>query len=301
MKFIDEATIEVIAGDGGQGCARVCAARSSSRSAARTAATAASGGSVFAVADRNLNTLIDYRYARSHQARNGETGRGSDQFGAPRTTSRCACRSAPSCSDLETGEIIADLIEPDVPVLLAKGGEGGFGNLHFKTSHQPARRARRRRASPASSRKLKLELQVLADVGPARHAQRRQVDAHLGRCRTRGRRSPTTRSRRSHPNLGVVRVGPSKSFVIADIPGLIEGAAEGAGLGPPVPAPPAAHAPAAARRRPGAVRRGRRPGGRGQGHRQGTEEVRRGAVREAALAGAEQAGHGAGGRARTRA
>jgi GTP-binding protein len=187
------------------------------------------GGSVWAVGDPNLNTLIDFRYARRHEARNGEHGRGSDQYGAAATTSCCACRWARSSPTLDAGSVIAELLVPGEKVLLAKGGDGGFGNLHFKSS---TNRAPRQKTSgwPGEASKLKLELRVLADVGllGMPNAGKSTLIAAISNARPKIADYPFTTL---HPNLGVVRVAPEQSFVVADVPGLIEGAAEGAGLG----------------------------------------------------------------------
>jgi GTP-binding protein len=181
------------------------------------------------VADRNLNTLIDYRYARRHEARNGEAGRGADCFGAAAADVVLRMPVGTIITDAETGRVMAELIEPDVPVLLAKGGDGGFGNLHYKTSTNRAPR-QHTPGWPGERFKLKLELRVLADVGllGMPNAGKSTLITGVSNARPKIADYPFTTL---HPNLGVVRVGPEKSFVIADIPGLIEGASEGAGLG----------------------------------------------------------------------
>jgi len=187
------------------------------------------GGSVWAVADRNLNTLIDYRYARRHEARNGEPGRGSDQFGAAGDDIVLRMPVGTIVTDLDRGEVIAELLTDGQRVLLAKGGDGGFGNLHYKSSTNRAPR-QSTPGWPGEARKLKLELRVLADVGllGMPNAGKSTLIAAVSNARPKIADYPFTTL---HPNLGVVRVGPEQSFVVADIPGLIEGAAEGAGLG----------------------------------------------------------------------
>ena len=187
------------------------------------------GGSVWAVGDPNLNTLIDFRYARRHEARNGEQGRGSDQFGAAAEDIVLRMPMGTIITDLETGEVIAELLVPGEKVLLAKGGDGGFGNLHFKSSTNRAPR-QKTPGWPGEARKLKLELRVLADVGllGMPNAGKSTLIAAISNARPKIADYPFTTL---HPNLGVVRVAPEQSFVVADIPGLIEGAAEGAGLG----------------------------------------------------------------------
>ncbi len=228
MKFVDEATIDIAAGNGGAGCASFRREKFIPFGGP-DGGDGGRGGSVYAVADRNLNTLIDYRYARRHEARNGEAGRGSDQFGAAAEDIILRMPVGTIVRDLETDEVIAELLEPDVPVLLAKGGDGGFGNLHFKTSTNRAPR-QKTPGWPGEVKKVKLELRVLADVGllGQPNAGKSTLIAAVSNARPKIADYPFTTL---YPNLGVVRVGPEKSFVIADIPGLIEGAAEGAGLG----------------------------------------------------------------------
>lgn len=228
MKFVDEATIDIAAGNGGAGCASFRREKFIPFGGP-DGGDGGRGGSVYAVADRNLNTLIDYRYARRHEARNGEAGRGSDQFGAAADDITLRVPVGTIVRDLETDEVIAELLDPDVPVLLAKGGDGGFGNLHFKTSTNRAPR-QKTPGWPGEAKKIKMELRVLADVGllGQPNAGKSTLIAAVSNARPKIADYPFTTL---YPNLGVVRVGPEKSFVIADIPGLIEGAAEGAGLG----------------------------------------------------------------------
>jgi GTPase len=228
MKFVDEATIDVSAGNGGAGCASFRREKFIPFGGP-DGGDGGRGGSVLAVADRNLNTLIDYRYARRHEAKNGEQGRGADQFGAagPDITLRVPVGTI--FSDAETGERLAELLEPGIPVLICKGGDGGFGNLHFKSSTNRAPR-QKTPGWPGEKRRLKLELRVLADVGllGLPNAGKSTLVTAVSNARPKIADYPFTTL---HPNLGVVRVGPEKSFVIADLPGLIEGASEGAGLG----------------------------------------------------------------------
>ncbi|MBI5268932.1 MAG: GTPase ObgE [Burkholderiales bacterium] len=228
MKFVDEATIDIAAGHGGAGCASFRREKFIPFGGP-DGGDGGRGGSVWAVADRNLNTLIDYRYARRHEAKNGEAGRGSDCFGAagPDITLRMPVGTI--ITDVDTGRVLAELIEPDVPVLIAKGGDGGFGNLHFKSSTNRAPR-QKTPGWPGEAFKVKLELRVLADVGllGMPNAGKSTLITAVSNARPKIADYPFTTL---HPNLGVVRVGPEKSFVVADIPGLIEGASEGAGLG----------------------------------------------------------------------
>jgi GTP-binding protein len=228
MKFFDEATIDIAAGDGGSGCVSFRREKFIPFGGPN-GGDGGRGGSVYAVADRNINTLIDYRYARRHIAKNGEQGRGSDQFGAAAEDIVLRMPMGTIISDAETGAVIVELLEHGVPVLLAKGGHGGFGNLHFKTSTNRSPR-QRTPGWPGQAMKLKLELRVLADVGllGMPNAGKSTLIAAISNARPKIADYPFTTL---HPNLGVVRVGPERSFVVADIPGLIEGASEGAGLG----------------------------------------------------------------------
>jgi GTP-binding protein len=228
MKFVDEALIDVVAGHGGAGCVSFRREKFIPFGGPN-GGDGGRGGSVWAVADRNINTLIDYRYARRHEARNGEAGRGSDQFGAAADDIILRMPVGTIVSDAETGEVLTELLEHGVPVLLAKGGDGGFGNLHFKSSTNRAPR-QKTPGWPGEAKKLKLELRVLADVGllGMPNAGKSTLIAAISNARPKIADYPFTTL---HPNLGVVRVGPERSFVVADVPGLIEGASEGAGLG----------------------------------------------------------------------
>ena len=228
MKFVDEATIEVAAGNGGAGCASFRREKFIPFGGP-DGGDGGRGGSIRAVADRNLNTLIDYRYARKHVARNGEGGRGSDQYGAAGDDVLLRMPVGTIVTDLDTGEVVAELIDPEKPVMLCKGGDGGFGNLHFKSSTNRAPR-QKTPGWPGEQKRLKLELRVMADVGllGMPNAGKSTLIAAVSNARPKIADYPFTTL---HPNLGVVRVAPEQSFVVADIPGLIEGAAEGAGLG----------------------------------------------------------------------
>lgn len=228
MKFVDEATIDVVAGNGGSGCASFRREKFIPFGGP-DGGDGGRGGSVYAVGDRNLNTLIDFRYARRHEARNGEAGRGSDQFGAAGADVVLRMPVGTIISDAETGAVLAELLVPGEPVLLAKGGDGGFGNLHYKSSTNRAPR-QKTPGWPGEQKKLRLELRVLADVGllGMPNAGKSTFIRAVSSARPKVADYPFTTLA---PNLGVVRVDDSRSFVIADIPGLIEGAADGAGLG----------------------------------------------------------------------
>ena len=228
MKFIDEVTIEVHAGKGGDGSASFRREKFVPRGGP-DGGDGGRGGSIFAVADRNINTLVDYRFERIHRARNGEAGRGSDCNGKSATDIVLRVPVGTVVSDLDSNEVIADLAMHEQQALLAKGGDGGRGNLNFKSSTNRAPR-QFTRGMPGESRKLKLELKVLADVGllGMPNAGKSTFIRAVSAAKPKVADYPFTTL---HPNLGVVRVDDNRSFVIADIPGLIEGAAEGAGLG----------------------------------------------------------------------
>jgi GTPase len=228
MKFIDEATIEVHAGSGGDGSASFRREKFVPRGGP-DGGDGGRGGSIIARADRNINTLIDYRFARIHRARNGEPGRGSDCNGKSAEDVVLRVPVGTVVSDLDGGALIADLAVHDQCATLAQGGGGGRGNLNFKSSTNRAPR-QFTRGAPGETRKLKLELKVLADVGllGMPNAGKSTLIRAVSAARPKVADYPFTTL---HPNLGVVRVDYNRSFVIADIPGLIEGAAEGAGLG----------------------------------------------------------------------
>lgn len=228
MKFIDEAKIEVVAGNGGNGVASFC--REKFRPfGGPDGGDGGRGGSIYAIADRNINTLVDYRYAKLHRAKNGENGRGSDCYGKGAEDVYLRMPVGTLVLDQNDGAIIADLTEHGQVALLAKGGEGGWGNIHFKTSTNRAPR-QKTDGKEGERRDLKLELKVLADVGllGMPNAGKSTFIAAVSNARPKVADYPFTTL---HPNLGVVRVSHEKSFVVADIPGLIEGAADGAGLG----------------------------------------------------------------------
>lgn len=228
MKFVDEATIDVAAGNGGAGCASFRREKFIPFGGPN-GGDGGRGGSIYATSDVNLNTLIDYRYARRHAARNGEAGRGSDQYGAAGGDIVLRMPVGTILRDADTGETVAELLVPGEKLLICKGGDGGFGNLHFKTATNRAPR-QKTPGWPGEQKKLKMELRVLADVGllGMPNAGKSTLIAAISNARPKIADYPFTTL---HPNLGVVRVGPEQSFVVADIPGLIEGAAEGAGLG----------------------------------------------------------------------
>jgi GTPase len=228
MKFIDEARIEVIAGDGGNGVASFC--REKFRPfGGPDGGDGGKGGSIIAVADRNINTLVDFRFSKLHKAKDGENGRGADCYGKGADDIYLRMPVGTLISDRNTDEVIADMVEHGQEVVLVKGGEGGWGNIHFKSSTNRAPR-QRSDGKEGERRELKLELKVLADVGllGLPNAGKSTFITAVSNARPKIADYPFTTL---HPNLGMVRVSHEKSFVIADIPGLIEGAADGAGLG----------------------------------------------------------------------
>lgn len=228
MKFVDEATIEVIAGKGGNGASSFRREKFIPKGGP-DGGDGGRGGSVIAVADRNINTLVDYRFARKHVARNGENGRGSDQYGAGADDVTLRMPVGTVIYDADTNEQLFDLDKHGESVVLAKGGDGGLGNIHFKSSINRAPR-QFTPGKEGEQRRLRLELKVLADVGllGMPNAGKSTLITKISNAKPKVADYPFTTL---HPNLGVVRTSPSKSFVVADIPGLIEGAAEGAGLG----------------------------------------------------------------------
>ncbi|MGE5640510.1 MAG: Obg family GTPase CgtA [Clostridia bacterium] len=227
MKFIDEAKIEVHAGKGGDGSASFRRERSEPRGGPN-GGDGGKGGSVWARADRNINTLIDYRFAVIHRAENGVNGMGADCYGRAGEDIELRMPVGTVIRDAETGEVVADLARDGERSLLARGGKGGLGNVHFKSSVNRAPR-QFTRGEPGESRTFSLELRVLADVGllGLPNAGKSTFIRAVSSARPKVADYPFTTL---EPSLGVVRVGET-SFVVADIPGLIEGAAEGAGLG----------------------------------------------------------------------
>jgi len=227
MKFFDEAKIEVIAGKGGDGSASFRREKSVPRGGP-DGGDGGRGGSIIVVADSNLNTLIDYRYTRIFKARDGENGRGRDQYGKGADDIVLRVPVGTVVTDADSGEYVADLATHGARAVLAQGGKGGLGNIHFKSSINRAPR-QFTKGEAGESRNLALELRVLADVGllGLPNAGKSSLIRAVSSARPKVADYPFTTL---NPSLGVVRVG-EMSFVIADIPGLIEGASEGAGLG----------------------------------------------------------------------
>jgi GTP-binding protein len=228
MKFIDEARIEVVAGKGGNGAVSFRREKFIPFGGP-DGGDGGRGGSIWAVADRNINTLIEFRYSRLFRAQHGEGGRGSDCYGKGGEDLTLRVPVGTVVRDEDSGEVLADLAQDGQRALLAKGGKGGLGNLHFKSSTNRAPR-QSTPGEPGEEHRLLLELRVLADVGllGMPNAGKSTFIRAVSAAKPKVADYPFTTL---HPNLGVVRVDMDRSFVLADIPGLIEGAAEGHGLG----------------------------------------------------------------------
>ena len=228
MKFIDEAKILVMAGKGGDGSASFRREKSIPFGGPN-GGDGGRGASIFVEADCNLNTLVEYRYTRQFKAKNGENGGGRDCYGKAGEDILLRVPVGTIISNLETGEAIADLDAHGKRTLIARGGVGGLGNIHFKSSTNRAPK-QYTLGEPGEEFELKMELKVLADVGMLGqpNAGKSTYIRSVSAARPKVADYPFTTL---HPNLGVVRVDDNRSFVVADIPGLIEGAADGAGLG----------------------------------------------------------------------
>ena len=228
MKFVDEATIRVQAGNGGHGCLSFRREKYVARGGP-DGGDGGNGGSVYLVADASLNTLADFRVARKFKAEVGQGGAGRNMTGKSGDDLEVMVPQGTVVHDVDTGELICDLTEDGQRQMVAEGGRGGQGNTRFKSS---VNRAPRKTTSgtPGEARHLRLELKVLADVGllGMPNAGKSTLITAMSAAKPRIADYPFTTL---HPNLGVVRVGRLQSFVMADIPGLIEGASEGAGLG----------------------------------------------------------------------
>lgn len=228
MKFFDEALISVIAGNGGNGAVSFRREKYVPRGGP-DGGDGGRGGSIILEADRNLNTLIDYRYTRIFRAEHGQGGRGADCFGRGGEDLILKVPVGTVVTNAATGTVLADLNSDGASAIIARGGNGGLGNLRFKSSTNRAPR-QATPGEPGEALELRLELRILADVGllGMPNAGKSTFIRTISAARPKVADYPFTTLQ---PNLGVVRVAGSKSFVVADIPGLIEGAAEGAGLG----------------------------------------------------------------------
>jgi GTP-binding protein len=228
MKFIDEVKIRVIAGDGGRGCVSFRREKFVPRGGPN-GGNGGKGGDVIALADPQLTTLLDLRYQKQYKAGRGEHGLGKDQHGRAGEDRVIKVPVGTLIRDAETGELIGDLREAEEQVIVAAGGRGGKGNAHFVSSTNRSPRFAQP-GEPGEEKELEVELRLLADVGiiGMPNAGKSTLIAAISAVRPKIADYPFTTL---VPNLGVVGYGEGKSFVVADIPGLIEGAHEGHGLG----------------------------------------------------------------------
>lgn len=228
MKFVDEATIRVVAGDGGSGCVSFRREKYIPKGGP-DGGDGGDGGSVFLVADENLNTLVDFRTIRRYQAERGQNGMGKNCTGAKGEDLYVPVPVGTIATDLDEERVVGDLTASGDVLLVAQGGFHGLGNTRFKSSTNRAPR-QHTLGSQGQARNLHLELKVLADVGllGLPNAGKSTFISQISAAKPKVADYPFTTLQ---PNLGVVRVSASRSFVVADIPGVIEGAAEGAGLG----------------------------------------------------------------------
>jgi len=228
MKFVDEAEITVFAGNGGNGCISFRREKFIPLGGP-DGGDGGDGGSVWLVADENLNTLIDFRHERQFRAQRGQNGMGREMYGKAGEDVEIRVPVGTEVNNVATDEIIGELVEHGARLLVARGGKGGMGNVHFKSSLNRAPR-KATPGTPGEERDLRLEMRLLADVGLLGfpNAGKSTFIRAVSSATPKVADYPFTTL---HPNLGVVRVEAYRSFVIADIPGIIEGAAEGAGLG----------------------------------------------------------------------
>lgn len=228
MKFVDEATIKVQAGNGGNGCLSFRREKFVPRGGP-DGGDGGDGGSIYLEANSDLNTLIDFRFQRSYKAQNGQSGMGSNCSGKRGEDLVIPVPVGTMVFDADSEELLGDINQPGERLLVAQGGFHGLGNTRYKSSINRAPR-QTSPGTPGETRNLRLELRVLADVGllGLPNAGKSTLIRAVSSAKPKVADYPFTTL---HPGLGVVSVGPHKSFVMADIPGLIEGAASGAGLG----------------------------------------------------------------------
>jgi GTP-binding protein len=228
MKFVDEATIRVQAGNGGHGCLSFRREKFVERGGP-DGGDGGHGGCVYLVADESINTLVDFRVARTFRAESGQGGAGRNKTGRSGEDLEIHVPRGTVVHDIDTSELLGDLTDTEHPIKVVEGGLRGQGNARFKSSTNRAPR-KITQGTPGESRHLALELKILADVGLVGmpNAGKSTLIRSMSAAKPKVADYPFTTL---HPNLGVVAVGPLQSFVMADVPGLIEGAAEGAGLG----------------------------------------------------------------------
>ena len=228
MKFVDEATISVQAGNGGHGCLSFRREKFIEKGGP-DGGDGGHGGNVFLVANEAINTLADFRVARKFKAENGQPGAGRNKTGKSGEDLEVIVPCGTVVHEIDTDELLGDLTETGQRMMVAEAGRAGLGNTRFKSSINRAPR-KTTQGTPGEKRHLRLELMLLADVGLVGlpNAGKSTLIRAMSAARPKVADYPFTTL---HPNLGVVSVGPLQSFVMADVPGLIEGAAEGAGLG----------------------------------------------------------------------
>ena len=228
MRFVDEVLIDVTAGNGGRGCLSFRREKFAPMGGP-DGGDGGDGGSVYVKADNNLNTLLDYRYKRKFEAQNGQPGSGSDCTGRSGEDLFLTVPIGTMVYDQASGDLIGEVVTDQQTLLIAKGGWHGLGNARFKSSTNRAPR-QTTPGTPGENRQIRLELKLLADVGllGLPNAGKSSLIRAVSAATPKVADYPFTTL---YPNLGVVSLGPGRSFVMADIPGVIEGAAEGAGLG----------------------------------------------------------------------
>lgn len=228
MKFIDEATIRVFAGDGGNGIASFRREKYEPMGGPN-GGDGGRGGSIHVESDENINTLVDFRFVKNYRAKRGENGRSAECYGAKGADLILRVPVGTVITEKQSGEVLADFEIHGERRIIANGGKGGLGNVHFKSSTNRAPR-QCTQGEPGEEFELYLELKVLADVGllGMPNAGKSSLIRSISAAKPKVADYPFTTLQ---PNLGVVRVDNERSFVVADIPGLIEGAADGYGLG----------------------------------------------------------------------
>lgn len=228
MKFVDQASIRVAAGNGGNGCVSFRREKNIPLGGP-DGGDGGDGGNVYLVADTGLNTLVDFRHARQYQAEHGKAGMGRQMTGRSGEDIEIRVPVGTMIYDEESGDKLGDITEPEQRLLIAQGGRGGRGNINYKSSTNRAPR-KFTPGTPGQALMLRMELKLLADVGLLGYpnAGKSTLISAISAARPKVADYPFTTL---YPNLGVVRLGVARSFVVADIPGIIQGAAEGAGLG----------------------------------------------------------------------